>query len=90
MKSSSPNLKDPIGLRCAHECCTECYREYLTDEIRDEYTTEMIYCPAKDCHQIVDSDFVMRVITDEDVQLKYRYLMANSFVQVSYSSRLLI
>lgn len=79
-------IKDSSGLRlrCAHELCTDCYRAYLTKEIMNENATESIYCPSENCNKIVDSDFIMQLITDENVRLKYKYLMANNFVQVNY------
>lgn len=78
-------MKESIGLRCAHKFCTECYRGYLAEEIMGVNATERIYCAAGNCDKIVDSDFIMKFIIDADVRQMYKYLMANSFVQVRFS-----
>lgn len=77
-------MKNSIGLRCHHKCCTDCYREYLTKAIMDDGATESIYCPAEGCNKVVDSDFITHVITDPDVRQKYKRLMMNNFVQVRF------
>lgn len=73
-------MKDPIGLRCAHDCCTDCYRDYLTKAIIAKNGSVWIPCPVENCGEIVDGKFTMQVITDTNVRQK---LMVNSFVQVS-------
>lgn len=73
-------IQDPIGLHCAHDCCTDCYRDYLTKAIKAKNGSESISCPVENCGEIVDGKFMMQVITDAKVQQK---LMVNSFVKVS-------
>lgn len=76
--------QDSVDLGCGHGLCTDCCRSYLTTKIMDENATETIQCPVENCGKIVDSDFIMRVLTHANARQKFQRLMVNSFVQVSY------
>lgn len=75
--------QEVLGLDCGHEYCESCWRQYLTMKITDEGAAECIQCPTGKCGIIVDDDFIMKLITDENVRQKYQRLITNSFVQVS-------
>lgn len=70
---------------CGHKYCEDCWREYLTLKITDEGAVESIQCPTGKCAIIVDDDFIMQLISDENFRQRYQHLITNNFVQVQNS-----
>lgn len=82
LHTKTHSMQDATGLGCGHKYCEECWRQYLTIKITDEGAAESIQCPTGKCGIIVDDDFILRIISDENVCQRYQHLMTNSFVQV--------
>lgn len=49
----------------------------------DENATDLIRCPVENCDRIVDSNFIMQLVSDADARQKYQYLIVDNFVQVN-------
>lgn len=65
----SPNLTS-YALRCEHRYCTDCYRQYLSQKVKDEGEAARIRCPGDGCNRIVDSKTLDLLVADD---LKSRY-----------------
>ena len=69
------------GMECGHVFCQECWDEYLKMKILEENTVQHIFCPSMECDILVDDKFVLSIITDVDIRLRYSKLIADGFVQ---------
>lgn len=49
----------------------------------NDHGEQTISCAHSDCEMIVDDDIVKRILSDEDVLLKYNRLISDSFVKVN-------
>ena len=65
----TPGL-ETYALKCAHRYCTDCYRQYLAQKIKDEGEAARIQCPTRGCHRIVDAKSLDLLVAEE---LKSRY-----------------
>ena len=50
----TPGL-ETYALKCGHRYCTNCYRQYLAQKIKDEGEAARIRCPGDACNRIVDA-----------------------------------
>ena len=46
---------ETYALKCKHRYCVDCYRQYLSQKIREEGEAARIQCPTSRCNRIVDS-----------------------------------
>lgn len=66
----TPGL-ETYALKCGHRYCTNCYRQYLAQKIKDEGEAARIQCPTRGCHRIVDAKSLDLLVAAE---LRSRYL----------------
>jgi ariadne-1 len=80
----SINPNDVQKFPCNHRTCLECLRDYLITTIRDAggmiYTA--IKCPGYACAFELEDSTILSMIADQDLRLRYQWIIANSFVKV--------
>ena len=54
---------DTFALKCGHRFCIDCWKQYLTQKIKEEGEAARIRCPGGDCNQIVDSKSLEVLVT---------------------------
>ncbi|KAI1344410.1 RING-5 [Xylariaceae sp. FL0016] len=69
-----------FAMKCGHRYCIECYRQYLTQKIKEEGEAARIQCPAEDCHRIIDSPSLDLLVTS-DLTERYQELLNRTFVE---------
>ncbi|KAI0475452.1 RING-5 [Xylariaceae sp. FL0804] len=69
-----------FAMKCGHRYCVDCYRQYLTQKIREEGEAARIQCPAESCARIIDSRSLDLLVTPE-LQSRYRELLNRTFVE---------
>lgn len=74
----SPDLST-YALRCEHRYCTDCYRHYLSQKIKDEGEAARIRCPGDGCNRIVDSKTLELLVAD-DLKARYHELLTRTYV----------
>jgi ariadne-1 len=52
--NEGPGL-ETIAMKCGHRFCTDCYKTYLSQKIKEEGEAARIKCPGDGCNRIVDS-----------------------------------
>lgn len=62
---------DTFSMKCGHRFCTECYRHYLAQKIKDEGEAARIKCPGDGCNKIVDSKSLDLLVAED---LKDRFV----------------
>ncbi|KAI9798803.1 MAG: hypothetical protein M1825_004976 [Sarcosagium campestre] len=75
---------DEVGLesyamKCGHRFCISCYRQYLSQKIRDEGEAARIQCPHEGCRRIVDSNALEFLIATE-LRERYAILLTRTYV----------
>lgn len=63
------------AMRCGHRFCVDCFRQYLSQKIKEEGEAARIQCPQDNCHRIVDSKSLSLLVTND---LKERYENPNA------------
>lgn len=71
------------GLACGHRFCSSCWQTYMTTKVMEDGEADSISCPADACPILVDDEMVFQMVSQPEVQAKYRRLMANNFVNQS-------
>jgi ariadne-1 len=74
-----PDL-ETFAMKCGHRYCVDCYRQYLTQKIRDEGEAARIQCPAEGCRRILDSRSLDLLVT-KDLTGRYRELLNRTYVE---------
>lgn len=71
---------------CNHRFCNLCLVDYISTIIKDQGGTivSAIKCPGHDCVFELEDATIMSVITDVSLQSRYQWIIANSFVKVSF------
>ncbi|PAV64181.1 hypothetical protein WR25_24533 [Diploscapter pachys] len=72
------------GLACGHTACSECWKGYLNEKIREGQSE--IECMASDCDLLIDDQKILLHITDQRVVDLLRRQQINSYVE--HNSRL--
>lgn len=67
------------AMKCGHRFCTDCYRQYLAQKIKDEGEAARIRCPGDGCNRIVDSKSLDLLVT-EDLKERYEVLLTRTYV----------
>lgn len=62
---------ETYAMKCGHRYCVNCYRQYLSQKIKEEGEAARIQCPTSGCNRIVDSKSLNLLVVDE---LKSRYV----------------
>ncbi len=70
---------ETYSLKCGHRYCTDCYRQYLAQKIKDEGEAARIQCPTRGCHRIVDAKSLDLLVAAE---LKSRYMDLNFVISI--------
>ena len=52
---------DAISLECNHQFCSNCFREYLNDQVKDQLTLLSTKCPMQYCNFQVHSDIFKKI-----------------------------
>lgn len=52
--NDAPGL-DTFAMKCGHRFCVVCYKQYLSQKIKEEGEAARIRCPGDGCNRIVDS-----------------------------------
>ena len=60
----TPGL-ETYALKCGHRYCTDCYRQYLAQKIKDEGEAARIQCPTRGCRRIVDAKSLDLLVAEE-------------------------
>ena len=74
----SPQLQS-FAMKCEHRFCASCYRQYLTQKIKEEGESARIRCPGEGCNRIVDSRSIDLLIADE-IKGRYEVLLLRTYV----------
>ncbi|PHH59150.1 hypothetical protein CDD81_3681 [Ophiocordyceps australis] len=74
------NDVESFAIKCGHRYCSDCYRQYLTQKIRDEGEAARIQCPAEGCGRIIDSHSLNLLVTGE-LRDRYHQLLNRSYVE---------
>ncbi|XWW92659.1 hypothetical protein V2A60_000584 [Cordyceps javanica] len=71
---------ESFAMKCGHRYCVDCYRQYLTQKIRDEGEAARIQCPSDGCGRILDSRSLDLLVTP-DLTGRYRELLNRTYVE---------
>ena len=52
-----------FAMKCGHRFCVNCYRQYLSQKIREEGEAGRIKCPGDGCNNIVDAKSLDLLVT---------------------------
>ncbi|KAI1807456.1 ring finger protein [Daldinia bambusicola] len=69
-----------FAMKCGHRYCVDCYRQYLTQKIREEGEAARIQCPAEGCHRIIDARSLDLLVT-ADLAGRYQELLNRTYVE---------
>ncbi|KAJ6790192.1 hypothetical protein PWT90_07898 [Aphanocladium album] len=69
-----------FAMKCGHRYCVDCYRQYLTQKIRDEGEAARIQCPSDGCGRILDSRSLDLLVTSE-LTGRYHELLNRTYVE---------
>ena len=56
---------ETYALKCGHRYCVACYRQYLSQKIKEEGEAARIQCPTSGCNRIVDSKSLDLLVASE-------------------------
>jgi len=71
---------ETFAMKCGHRYCVDCYRQYLTQKIREEGEAARIQCPTEGCHRIIDARSLDILVTP-DLAGRYQELLNRTFVE---------
>lgn len=69
-----------FALKCGHRFCVDCYRQYLTQKIREEGEAARIQCPSEGCSRIIDARSLDLLVTPELTD-RYQELLNRTYVE---------
>ncbi|KAH8840504.1 hypothetical protein MCOR27_006493 [Pyricularia oryzae] len=69
-----------FAMKCGHRYCVDCYRQYLTQKIREEGEAARIQCPSEGCHRIIDAKSLDLLVTPE-LKERYHVLLQRTYVE---------
>ncbi|KAL2752149.1 hypothetical protein ACRALDRAFT_2044959 [Sodiomyces alcalophilus JCM 7366] len=69
-----------FAMKCGHRYCVDCYRQYLTQKIREEGEAARIQCPAEGCGRIIDAKSLDILVTP-GLSDRYRELLNRTYVE---------
>ncbi|KAH0538523.1 hypothetical protein FGG08_004910 [Glutinoglossum americanum] len=70
---------ETYAMKCGHRFCVDCYRQYLTQKIKDEGEAARIQCPKEGCSRIVDSKS-LDLMVPGDLHERYQVLLTRTYV----------
>lgn len=71
---------ESFAMKCDHRYCVDCYRQYLTQKIREEGEAARIQCPADGCSKIMDARSLDLLVTP-DLAGRYQTLLNRTYVE---------
>lgn len=71
---------ETFAIKCGHRFCVDCYRQYLTQKIREEGEAARIECPESGCRRIIDARSLDILVTPE-LKERYHELLNRTYVQ---------
>ncbi|KAK0384432.1 hypothetical protein NLU13_8518 [Sarocladium strictum] len=71
---------ETFAMKCGHRYCVDCYRQYLTQKIREEGEAARIQCPSDGCGRIIDSRSLDILVTSELTD-RYHELLNRTYVE---------
>jgi ariadne-1 len=69
-----------FALKCGHRYCVDCYRQYLSQKIREEGEAARIQCPSSGCNLIIDARSLDLLVT-ADLTARYKELLNRTYVE---------
>jgi ariadne-1 len=70
---------ETFAMKCEHRFCVTCYRQYLSQKIKEEGEAARIKCPGEGCNRIVDAKSLDLLVTP-DVRDRYKVLLTRTYV----------
>ncbi|KAK4892301.1 hypothetical protein LTR27_009135 [Elasticomyces elasticus] len=70
---------ESFAMSCGHRFCTDCYRQYLTQKIKDEGEAARIKCPGEACNKIIDAKS-LDLLVPSDLTDRYHVLLMRTYV----------
>ncbi|UJO21663.1 E3 ubiquitin-protein ligase dbl4 [Fulvia fulva] len=70
---------ESFAMRCGHRFCVNCYRQYLTQKIREEGEAARIKCPGDGCSNVVDAKS-LELLIPSDLTDRYHELLMRTYV----------
>ncbi|KAK4556005.1 hypothetical protein LTR86_006701 [Recurvomyces mirabilis] len=70
---------ETFAMNCNHRFCTDCYRQYLTQKIKDEGEAARIKCPGDGCGKIIDAKSLDLLVPNELTD-RYHQLLMRTYV----------
>ncbi|KAK1093288.1 hypothetical protein LTR48_002643 [Friedmanniomyces endolithicus] len=70
---------ESFAMICGHRFCTDCYRQYLTQKIKDEGEAARIKCPGDRCNKIIDAKS-LDLLVPADLTNRYHALLMRTYV----------
>jgi len=71
---------ESFAMKCGHRYCVNCYRQYLTQKIRQEGEAARIQCPCDGCTRIIDAKSLDLLVTP-DLTERYHELLNRTYVE---------
>ena len=73
---------DKISLDCKHQFCSDCFKEYLKEKIKDQLTVLATKCPMQFCNFTVPSALFNKIFQNDPTQLAiYHKCLIRNFTE---------
>ena len=73
---------DEISLECKHPFCSDCFKNYLKQKLKDQLTLLSTPCPLSGCNYIVTHDIFDKCFKDDSDSLKiYNKCLIRNFTE---------
>lgn len=76
-----------IDLRCGHKFCDDCFRHYLSDQLRNNAMSDCIKCAAYPCDWILDDELVLQHLKDRKQREKYEEMICRTYIRYNQCLR---
>lgn len=75
-------VKDCAEVPCGHKFCNGCMDCYISEVIQSDIgaSREAICCPGVNCKILLEDEFVLKVLTDQQMKEKYYRIITCNFV----------
>ena len=73
---------DAISLECNHQFCSNCFREYLNDKVKDQLTLLSTKCPMQYCNFQVHSEIFKKIFENQPNEMNiYNKCLIRNFTE---------
>ncbi|KFX98512.1 hypothetical protein O988_04306 [Pseudogymnoascus sp. VKM F-3808] len=69
-----------FAMKCGHRYCVDCYRQYLSQKIKEEGEAAHIQCPQDGCKRIMDSKS-MDLLVASELNSRYHELLTRTYIE---------